>query len=47
MIVDGGDLATLLGEWGTSGVLADLSADGLVDGQDLSMILGAWGPCPE
>ena len=47
LVVDGGDLATLLGEWGTSGVLADLSLDGLVDGQDLSMILGAWGPCPD
>jgi hypothetical protein len=46
-MVDGGDLATLLGEWGTEGTLGDLTEDGLVDGQDLSILLGSWGPCPD
>lgn len=43
--VNGGDLSTLLGEWGTTGPNADLNGDGMVDGQDLSILLGRWGPC--
>ena len=42
--IDGGDLATLLGEWGRSGS-ADLDGNGLVDGADLSVLLGNWGAC--
>ena len=44
--VDGGDLATLLGEWGGSGS-SDLNGNGIVDGADLSQLLGLWGPCSE
>lgn len=53
-IVDGADLAYLLGEWGPNpGSLADFVTsatfmpppDGLVDGADLAVLLGAWGPC--
>ncbi len=43
MIVDGADLGTLLGSWGTPD--NDLTGDGLVDGADLGQLLGAWGPC--
>jgi hypothetical protein len=38
--VDGADLATLLGAWGTSA--ADLNGDGAVDGVDLGLLLAAW-----
>ena len=41
--VDGTDLATLIGAWGTSLCEADLNEDGLVDGQDLAILLGLWG----
>ena len=41
--VDGGDLAILLGSWGTSGP-GDLDGDGDVDGSDLAVLLGAWTP---
>lgn len=41
--VDGTDLATLIGAWGTSLCEADLNEDGLVDGQDLATLLGLWG----
>jgi hypothetical protein len=45
-VVNGGDLAMVLGNWGVSGSSsADLTEDGLVDGRDLSIVLGAWGPC--
>jgi hypothetical protein len=44
--VDGLDLATLLGMWGTTGADgSDLSGDRLVDGQDLTLLLGSWGEC--
>ena len=43
--VDGSDLGSLLGQWGTQGS-CDFNGDGLVDGNDLGMMLGAWGPCP-
>ena len=43
-IVDGADLATLLGQWGEAGS-ADLNEDGLVDGADLAQLLGDWGDC--
>jgi len=53
-VVDGADLAFLLGEWGANpGSPADLvdsvslqpPPDGLVDGADLAVMLGAWGRC--
>lgn len=43
-IVDGADLAILLGEWGSRGS-ADFDGSGTVDGADLATLLGAWGPC--
>jgi hypothetical protein len=48
-VVDGADLAVLLGVWGTTGTpgfTGDLTADGLVDGADLAALLGGWGACP-
>ncbi|MBL9147552.1 MAG: hypothetical protein JNM94_02555 [Phycisphaerae bacterium] len=44
-IVDGADLAIVLGSWGDDAV-GDLTGDGVVDGADLGVLLGAWGPCP-
>lgn len=44
--VDGGDLAAILGAWGSAqGGAADLDGDGLVTGADLSIVLGSWGDC--
>lgn len=43
-LVDGSDLGTLLGDWGTA--LADLDGDGTTNGADLGALLGHWGPCP-
>ena len=40
--VDAGDLATLLGQWGTAGS-ADLDGDNMVGAADLAILLGAWG----
>jgi hypothetical protein len=56
-IVDGADLALLLGAWGpcpAGGCCSDTVTsatfapppDGVVDGADLAMLLGNWGPCP-
>lgn len=53
-VVDGADLALLLGDWGLcNGCIGDLAgagddqkvANGRVDGQDLTIILGRWGLC--
>ncbi len=45
-LVNGGDLGSLLGQWGACpGCLGDLNDDGSVDGDDLGALLGAWGPC--
>ena len=53
-VVDGYDLAELLGQWGGACLTgdaachADLDHDGVVDGEDLAMLLAAWGlPCDE
>ena len=43
-IINGVDLAILLGEFNSPGFFADLDGDGLVDGRDLSLLLGNWGP---
>lgn len=45
-VVDGADLATFMGQWGTcGGCPADLDQSGTVDGADLAIFLAAWGPC--
>lgn len=45
-VVDGADLAAVLGSWGKcTGCAADLDGNGLVDGADLAAVLGAWGFC--
>ena len=41
-VVDGSDLAILLGSWGGTGS-ADLDGNGVVDGGDLAQMLGSWG----
>lgn len=43
-IVNGADLAQLLGQWSGAGP-ADLNGDGVVNGADLAALLGAWGAC--
>jgi hypothetical protein len=48
-VVDGADMATLLGAWGpclSSNCPADINDSGVVDGADLTLLLDAWGPCP-
>ncbi len=54
-VVDGADLAYLLGAWGPNpGSPADIVSnvtfqpppDGVVDGADLAYMLGSWGRCP-
>lgn len=42
-IIDGSDIAVLLGSWGLSS--NDLDGDGVVTAADLAILLGAWGPC--
>jgi hypothetical protein len=44
-VIDGADLAVLLGQWGTPGTTGDLNHDDVVDGADLAVVLGAWGLC--
>ena len=46
--VSGGDLGTLLGQWGqcSGACSADFDNDGFVSGGDLGTLLGAWGACP-
>ncbi len=41
-LVDGTDLAILLGQFLSNGPEADLDGDGFVDGADLAILLGAW-----
>jgi hypothetical protein len=48
-LVSAGDLALILGFWGTNGTGsfdADINNDGIVNAEDLSIVLSAWGPCP-
>lgn len=40
-IVDGSDLAVLLGGWGVDGI-SDINRDGITDGSDLAILLGSW-----
>ena len=43
-VVDGADLASLLGNWGLPG--GDLDGNNTTDGADLASLLGSWGNCP-
>ncbi len=47
-LVNGSDLAVLLGSWGPCPppCASDLTGDGLVLADDLAALLGAWGICP-
>ena len=46
-LTDGGDLAVVLGSWGScSACAADLDGSSSVDGGDLAVLLGSWGACP-
>ena len=42
-IVDGADLARVLGAWGTDAPGGDVNGDGIVDGADLALVLANWG----
>ncbi|MSR41042.1 MAG: hypothetical protein EXS10_03975 [Phycisphaerales bacterium] len=42
-VVGGGDLAYVLGSWGTIGGIADIDHNGVVGGGDLAYVLGSWG----
>jgi hypothetical protein len=47
-LVDGVDLAAILGAWGSDGQNqydCDIDNDGVVSGTDLAFVLGGWGPC--
>jgi len=41
-MVDGADLAILLGNWGGTGI-GDLNHDGIVNGADVALLIGSWG----
>ena len=41
-VVDGADLARVLGSWGTSASGGDINGDGIVDGADLALVLANW-----
>lgn len=48
-VVNGGDLAIMLGVWGPAPPnfpYPDLDRSGRIDGADLAALLGAWGACP-
>ena len=47
-VVDGIDLAAVLGSWGSAGqgkFDTDIDQDEIVSGSDLALVLGAWGTC--
>jgi cysteine-rich repeat protein len=44
-VVDGTDLASVLGFWGSDDEATDINGDGVVDGTDLAILLGGWGAC--
>ncbi|MBL9148499.1 MAG: hypothetical protein JNM94_07375 [Phycisphaerae bacterium] len=50
-VVNGADLAILLGNWGPTGAFgsfaSDLDDSGAIDGADLAILLGFWGQCPD
>ena len=43
-VVDGTDLAILLGSWGTTNEQADIDGSGTVNGADLARLLSNWTP---
>ena len=43
-VVDGSDLALLLGNWSAGGC-SDIDGSGTTDGADLAVMLGNWGEC--
>ena len=45
-MVDGIDLAVLLGAWGPGDGVADLNGDRAIDGADLALMVAAWGSIP-
>lgn len=45
-VVDGDDLAALLGAWGLGG-RTDINQDGATNGADLAELLNAWGSCAQ
>jgi hypothetical protein len=48
-VVNGTDIAIILGAWDTSGgkfPRTDTDGNGIVDAADLAVVLGGWGPCP-
>lgn len=45
-VVEGADLAALLGAWAGASAGADLDGDGTVGASDLSTLLNGWGACP-
>jgi len=48
-LVNGADIAIVLGGWGTTGapgLPGDADLNGVVDGADVAVILGGWGACP-
>ena len=47
LVVDGIDLAMLLGAWGSSESKFDLAETGVVGGDDLAEFLNDWGNCPQ
>ncbi|MBX3355557.1 MAG: VCBS repeat-containing protein [Phycisphaeraceae bacterium] len=47
-MIDGADLAIVLGAWGSTGmpgIPGDVNRDGQVNGADIAQVLGGWGPC--
>ncbi|MFM2164298.1 MAG: hypothetical protein RL325_735 [Planctomycetota bacterium] len=43
-VIDGQDLAVMLGNWGATGA-GDLNCDGSIGAADLAILLNVWGPC--
>ena len=46
-VVDGEDIALILGYWGRDYAEYDLDGSGSVDGADLATVLGWWGVCAD
>jgi len=44
-VINGADLAELLGVWGSASESGDLDGSGSVDGSDLTLMLAGWGVC--
>ncbi|MCP3904476.1 MAG: hypothetical protein GY715_12685 [Planctomycetes bacterium] len=44
--VDFADLLTIIGQWGSDDVAADIDGDGVVTFGDVLVVFGVWGACP-